>query len=58
MIRVVNTEEGMSEVNRIRRQMKLLHLDEGWASITLKALLDDIDTQQALARPVSGKHSI
>ena len=48
----------MSEVNRIRRQMKLLHLDEGWASITLKALLDDIDTGQALARPVSGKHSI
>lgn len=48
----------MSEVNRIRRQMKLLHLDEGWASITLKALLDTIDTQQALARAVSGKHSI
>ena len=48
----------MSEVNRIRRQMKLLHLDEGWASVTLKALLGDIDTQRALARPISGKHNI
>lgn len=48
----------MGEVNRIRRQMKLLHLDEGWASITLKTLLDDINTQQALARPISGKHNI
>jgi hypothetical protein len=48
----------MSEINRIQRQMKLLHLDEGWASITLKTLLDDISTQQALAQPISGKHGI
>lgn len=48
----------MNGVSRIQHQMKLLHLDEGWASITLKSLLDDIPVQQAFARPISGEHSI
>ncbi|MEE8592942.1 MAG: DinB family protein [Candidatus Bipolaricaulota bacterium] len=48
----------MNEIKRIQRQMKLLHLDEGWASITLRSLLEDICTREAQVRPISGKHSI
>ncbi|MFC2095594.1 DinB family protein [Candidatus Bipolaricaulota bacterium] len=48
----------MNGVSRIQRQMKLLHLDEGWASITLRSLLVDIPVQQAFAHPISGAHSI
>ncbi|MFC2078818.1 DinB family protein [Candidatus Bipolaricaulota bacterium] len=48
----------MSEADRIRRQMKLLHLDEGWASITLISLLTDVSAHEAHACPASGKHSI
>jgi len=48
----------MREVDRIRQQMKQLHIQEDWAGATLKGLLADVTAEHAAATHAPWRHCI
>lgn len=48
----------MSEVKRIRNQLKRAYQGIAWHGPSLKELLEGVSAQQASARPIAGAHTI
>lgn len=48
----------MSEIERIRDQLRRAHSGDAWHGPSLRELLEGVDADTAAARPIAGAHSI
>src|SRR5574342_312889 len=57
-INALGRERMMEEIERIRKQLERTYSGDAWHGPSLRRVLEDLDADEAAARPIPGAHSI